>query len=510
MTALDIDSFAGGGGASLGIQWATGKPIDIAINHDAKALAMHRANHPRTTHYRRNIWRVHPRDLAARHAIRLCWFSPDCTHWSRAKGAAPIRHPRQHMSRDLAWIVPKFAKHARPLLIFIENVEEFTDWGPLLDDGTPCPHRKGDTFRHWLSTLRHFGYHVEHRTLRACDYGAPTIRKRFFLVARRDTSDIRWPAPTHGPGLLPYRSAAECIDWSLPCPSIFLTPEEARTARCRRPLAEATLQRIAHGIQKFVIDDPQPFVIPVTHRGDARVHPVSEPLRTITTAHRGEFALVNPLLQDAAAPNDPPALHLSLAYVAQHNTGMIGHSPHAPLSTIVKKGCTQALVTAYLTRQFGNSTAHSCAAPAHTIMPTGNGKTGLVLAHLSPACTPPQQREHLVHAFLIKYYQQGGQWAHCADPAPTLTCRGRIGLVTVERHRYRIVDIGMRMLTPRELFRAQGFPDDYVIAAPYNGKPLSATDQIHMCGNSVCPQVPAALVRANLPPDAARDAPTHH
>lgn len=533
---LDIDSFAGGGGASVGIEAALGKPLDIAVNHDAEALAMHRANHPETEHYNRNIWQVDPADIAAIAPIRLAWFSPDCTYHSKAKGSAPVRSVAGQSSRDLAWVVVLWAQRAKPQIIMLENVEEFADWGPLLPNGKPCPDRRGLTFKRWVQELRKAGYRVEWRELRACDYGAPTIRKRLFLIARRDGEPIRWPEPTHGPGKLPYRTAAECIDWSLPCPSIFLTKEEARAIGCKRPLAEATMRRIARGVWKYVIDNPRPFIVPVTHRGDDRVHPIDEPLRTVTTAHRGEFSLVSPYfvprygeregqeprcgsVEDPMPTPVPTGNGASLvaAYLAQHNTGMTGHDAEKPVSTIVGKGCTQGVVAAHLTRQFGGSIGQAADAPAPTTTAGGGGKTGIVAALMTNQMTSNSaggqgdlrqpintilaggQHKALIKAFLIKYYGTGGQHGACDRPAPTIPCKARVGVVTVDEIDYEIADIGMRMLTPRELFRAQGFPEHFVIDPEFNGKRLTKSAQIRMCGNSVCPQVAEAIVRSNVP-----------
>ena len=522
---LDIDSFAGGGGASVGIEAALGKPLDIAVNHDAEALAMHRANHPETEHYNRNIWQVDPADVARIAPVRLAWFSPDCTHHSKAKGSAPIRTPEARASRDLAWVVVLWAQRAKPQIIMLENVEEFADWGPVLNNGKACPDRRGLTFKRWVKELRKAGYRVEWRELRACDYGAPTIRKRLFLIARRDGAPIRWPEPTHGPGRRPYRTAAECIDWSIPCPSIFLSAEAARAIGCKRPLVEATMRRIARGVWKYVINNPAPFIVPVTHRGDDRVHPIDEPLRTVTTAHRGEFALVSPEIAPRYTEPDGTIWYggasLVAAYLAQHNTGMTGHDARTPVSTIVGKGCTQAVVAAHLTRQFGASVGQEADRPAPTTTAGGGGKTGLVTALLSHqhssntgggqgdpakpmnAVLAGGGHRALVKAFLVKYYGTGGQDAPADQPMHTLTAKARMGVVTVGEVDYQLVDIGMRMLSPRELFRAQGFPESYVIDPEHNGKRLTKSAQIRMCGNSVCPPMAEVLVRANV--DAARD-----
>ena len=457
---VDVDNFAGGGGASLGIEQALGKPIDVAINHDAEALAMHRANHPDTVHYHHDIWQVDPADVVLRHGlIRLAWFSPDCTFHSKAKGSAPIREAGKR-SRDLSWVVVRWARAAQPQIIILENVEEFAQWGPLGEDHRPCLERKGDTFRRWVGSLEGAGYTVEWRELRACDYGAPTIRKRLFLVARRDGLPIVWPEPTHGPGRMPYRTAAECIDWDIPVHSIFLSKEEGRKVGVRRPLVEATMRRIARGVYKYVIGVKKPFIAPLAY-GGKRVHSLDDPLRT-TTCRRN--------------------FHLVSAFLAQHNTGMTGRPTQAPLSTIVGRGTQKNLVTAHLTAHFSS----------HTAGGQGDIQRPLktVLAHGT--------HHSLVQAFLVKYYGEGGQWGAVDAPAPTVTTKARLGLVTVEGVDYEIVDIGMRMLTPRELFRAQGFPDSYEIAPAFGSKPLTKAAQIRMCGNSVCPPIARSLVAANV------------
>ena len=495
---LIVDNFAGGGGASYAIEQAFGRSVDIAINHDPEALALHAANHPNTKHYCESVWDVDPREATKGRQVGLAWFSPDCKHFSKAKGGRPV----SKNIRGLAWVVIRWAKLVKPRVIILENVEEYKTWGPLrhvIDkcgfhkyhaDGTPvmvpCEKRKGRTFKQWVNRLRRLGYVVEWKELRACDYGAPTIRKRLFLVARCDGLPIRWPKPTHGPGLEPYRTAAEIIDWSIPCPSIFDR---------KRPLAEATMRRIARGLQRFVIDHPDPFIVPVTHHGDLRGYPINEPLRTITSAQRGEFALITP-------------------FVAKHFGGMTGVEIDNPFPTILARGTQNQLVTAHLTRQFGKSVGSDMAEPVGTVTAGGGGKTGLVTSHMiklrgtcadgqdlrQPAPTITAGGTHIgeVRAFLMKYYGTGGQWQDCREPLHTVPTKCRFGLVTVHGDPYQIVDIGMRMLTPRELYLAQGFPPEYIIDIDYNGKPLTKTAQVRMVGNSISPPPVIALVSANV------------
>ena len=569
---LVIDSFAGGGGASTGIERALGRAPDVAVNHDPEAVAMHAANHPGTIHYCQNIWQADPAEVVRRAgggSVALAWFSPDCKHFSKAKGNKPVKRN----IRDLAWVVVRWAKRVRPRVILLENVEEFRDWGPLIQVGPdrwkPCPDRKGQTFDAWTAALRRQGYAVEWRELRACDYGAPTIRKRLFLIARCDGRPIVWPDPTHGPGLLPYRTAADCIDWQMPCPSIFLTRDEARAVGVKRPLAENTLRRIARGIRKFVIEAKEPFIVPVTHVGDTRAHGTTEPLRTVTSAKRGEFAVVTPTLVKNMTHNaggradDPlsttltgnhhylasptliqtgygerpgqaprtPGLDkpigtvvaggvkhaLVQAFLAQHNTERTGapkagRSATEPFATVTAAGSQINVVAAHLERTFGRSAgaatdepaptlatrAHDAVVTSHLAKLKGTCRHGQATNEPMPTIQAGGQHVAEVRAFLMKYYGTGGQDAACGEPMHTLTARARMGLVTVEGVDYRIVDIGMRMLTARELFRAQGFDDAYVIDPVVAGKPLTKEAQIRMCGNSVCPPVAEALVRANF------------
>jgi DNA (cytosine-5)-methyltransferase 1 len=524
---LVVDNFAGGGGASTGIERALGRPVDVAINHDPEAIAMHRINHPGTTHYCESVFKVDPIEITGNQPVGLAWFSPDCTHHSKAKGGAP-RSPRV---RGLAWVVIRWARRVKPRVIMLENVEEFQDWGPLLEDGKPCPQRRGKTFTLWLNQLRRFGYQVEHRELRACDYGAPTTRKRLFVIARRDGLPIVWPKPTHGPGLLPYRTAAECIDWTLPCPSIF-----ERT----RPLAENTLRRIARGVMKYVVNSASPFIVPLTHTGDARVHPIDEPVRTLTTANGGELALCAPTLvqvgygeRDGQAPRVPGldkplgtvvaggGKHaLVAAFLAKHYGG--NETPGSSLGRGMDTITTQdhhALVAAHLAKFRGDSPGTAADSPVPTITagprenPAGAahalGLVATTIAKLRGTNTGQPSDEPLqtisaggthfaeVRALLLKFYGTE-QDPRLTEPMHTVTTKDRFGLVTVHGEPYAIVDIGMRMLQPRELYRAQGFPEDYVIEFEHNGRPLPKHAQVRMCGNSVCPPIATALIRANF------------
>jgi DNA (cytosine-5)-methyltransferase 1 len=392
MKEIIVDLFAGGGGASTGIEQALGVAVDIAINHDPEAIRMHWLNHPKTRHMTEDVWRVQPQSVVRGRRVGLLWASPDCTHHSRAKG----NKPRENKRRCLADVVSNhWAPEVRPRVIMIENVPEFVEWGPVDKKGQPIKSKKGVFFREWVGKLRALGYVVEWRNLLACDYGAPTSRKRFFMIARNDRRPIVWPDPTHGPegnlfGLKPYRTAAECIDWSIPCPSIF---------ERKRPLAEATLRRIAKGLKKYVLDNPNPFI---------------------------------------------------MKYYSGNRFG---------------------LVSAFLTKFYGTNIGSDMRQPVPTITATGQ--------HIGE-----------VRVFLVKYFGQGtGQGVN--EPLHTITSRDRFGLVTVQGQKYQIADIGLRMLQPRELALAQGFPADYILTG-------TKSNQVAKIGNSVPPQVIRALVKANV------------
>lgn len=515
-----VDLFAGGGGASLGIRLALGRDPDIAVNHDPEAVALHRANHPNTQHLCGDVWDVRPRDVVNGRPVELLWASPDCTYHSKARGGKPFRDPESAEGRrGLAWVVTRWAHDVRPRVICLENVEEFADWGPLGADGRRDPARKGLTFRRFVGTLKSAGYVVEWRELRASDYGTPTIRKRLFLIARCDGLPIVWPAATHGRGLRPQRSAAECIDWSLSCPSIF---------ERRRPLAEKTLARIARGIRRYVLEAGEPFLVAVTHR-DHRVYPIGEPLRTVTGAHRGELALVSPTL------------------VHSGNGERRGQAPRVydierPLTTVMAQGQKHGLVAAFLAKHYGGgptkATGSALDEPVHTVtcqgqlsliastmvQLKGTSKEGRDLREPTPAICASGTHLAEVRAFLTQYNGESvGQQVQL--PLGTVTTKDRFGIVTVHGEDWQIVDIGFRMLQPRELYRAQGFPDSYDIDVRIDqetadrlneiarrltaidgvrrvpskaGDPLTAEAKVRMCGNSVCPPLAAAIVRANV------------
>lgn len=517
---LFVDLFAGGGGASEGIRRATGLSPDIAINHDLAAIRMHERNHPDCVHYHSDIFQVMPWDAVGAEDVDLLWASPDCTHFSRAKGGKP----RSQKIRDLAWAIVRWAEQVQPEIICMENVPEFLTWGPLGHDDKPIRERQGETFAQFLMALEELDYRFDWDVLNAADYGAPTSRKRFYLVARRDGFPIRWPEPSHGPGRpQPWRTAAECIDWDVPVRSIFDR---------EKPLAEKTLARIAEGMRRYVFEAERPFLLNLTHGG--RLEPIDEPFRTITAANRGEKALVTPFIDKmygsarAGAPVTMPLStvlagggrgggHHALVAPALVRTDMhrsnsrCVYDPRDPLRTITSGGGHAVAAAMLINTRNGERRGQSprvrdLRRPAPTV--TAKGSQGAVVAaflakhyggvvgqDLRKTLGTVTAKDHhsLVAAFLVKYYGSGGQWQSLSEPMHTIVSKGRFGLVTtnIGGEEYAVVDIGMRMLTPRELARAQGFGDDYVLLG-------TKTQQIAKIGNSVCPDVAKAIVEANL------------
>ena len=574
---LIVDNFAGGGGASTGIEMATGYSVDIAINHDPEAIKMHKANHPNTKHYCENVWAVDPVKACNGHPVGLAWFSPDCKHFSKAKGGKP----KDKNIRGLAWVALRWAGLVRPRVIMLENVEEFKTWGPLNRGHHPIKAKQGKTFEKFVQQLNDLGYTVEFKELIAADYGAPTMRKRFFMIARCDGKPIVWPEPTHAPadsekvkaGLLePYVGAYTQIDFSRPCPSIFDTSEEIKEKygiRAVRPLASKTLDRIAKGLKKFVLDNPEPFIIQCNHGGERRPNDIREPMPTITGKHG--YGIVEPYMvqigqtgfakdrsKDVREPlttivskNEHCLIEPTLApYMGTNTTNHPGGNCKDPIHTITT-GNQQCLISPTLIQYHSETSKDGVRGQAikDPIMTVdSSNRYGLVasflhkyydggykgagetvenplptvtawdhnsvvtanLIQMNNHCDGKDIRQPLptitagdghfgeVRAFLIKYYGQGtGQ--DIKDPLDTVTAQDRFGLVTINGTDYQIVDIGLRMLEPRELYGCQGFPDDYIIDHDYTGKTYPRSEQVRRCGNAVCPPIPAALVRANLP-----------
>jgi DNA (cytosine-5)-methyltransferase 1 len=638
---IHIEEFAGGGGATTGRRLATGRSVDVAVNHDLEAIAMHAINHPETLHYCESVWKVDPLDVleevarrsgvgeVMRVAVGSGWFSPDCKHFSKAKGGSLF----DKRIRGLAYIILKWCGRAGggsflrgpacPLVLFLENVEEWQTWGPLIAKRCPAtgrvvkiggevaavgevvpyaqqwlipdPARAGLYFRRFIRTLEKFGGVCAWRELRACDYGAPTIRKRLFLIVRFDGAPIVWPEPTHGDPesaavksgkLKPWLTAASCIDFSRPCPSIFLTKPQARKVGCIRPLAKATRARIAEGVRRYVLEAKKPFIVELTHEGNRGFAGIDDPLKTITGANRGEKAVVSPVLapiitehanashqrnfaanaplrtqcaqvkgghfavvapvlhgcggragqsrprsagepvgtQTAKADTCVAAVHLTKfrsgavgseagepmptvtansfikrpggcapigvvsAFLAQHNGGMVGHAPTEPVSTLTGKGSNQAVIHAALTKYYGAQQDPQMGEAMHTVT-TKDRFALLETTSIRPPFTPElAAMARRVAKFLRKHgVQFDGEFAMVGD--------------------FVIIDIGMRMLTPRELYNAQSFPADYIIDRGVIERedgtlqqiPLTKTAQVKMCGNSVCPVMAEALIAANPP-----------
>jgi DNA (cytosine-5)-methyltransferase 1 len=490
---LIVDLFASGGGISTAIEMFFGRSPDLAVNHSYVAVNLHTANHPHTAHLCNDVRVVHPLLATGGRPVMLLHASPDCCHFSQAKGG----QPRDKAIRALTWVVLEWAGIVRPAVITLENVEQIQDWGPLIAkrkngrvvklDGTlaargervpveqqflvPCrkPKKLGRCWRFFTNKLRSMGYVVEHENLRASDHGAGTTRERLFMVARCDGKPIGWPKPTHGkPPLRPVVRAADCIEFDLPILSIFERD---------RALADATMLRIARGLVRYVLKAARPFIVQTAHgergrngkpRWGSGVHSIDEPLPTITTSN--SFALVQPKIWV------PGEEGLNAVFLEQANSGMVGHSAEEPLSTIVGKGCTQRLIMAKL--------------------------AGLELSN------EQQVSADRVAAFLIQYYSEGGQWADLEQPLPVITTRDRLALVTVRIQNvpFIIVDVCMRMLTRWELARAQGFPANYILDRGADGKPITHSEAVHMIGNSVSPLPYVALLEANFTPKRHRGA----
>ena len=651
-----VDNFAGGGGASTGIELATGRIVDIAINHDAAAILMHKTNHPHTEHIQASVWDVDPVEVCRGRPVGLAWFSPDCKHFSKAKGSALV----DRNIRGLAWIVLRWAGTVRPRVIILENVEEFQTWGPVRK-GKPIKSKSGTTFHTWLSQLQALGYRVEYRELVAADYGAPTTRKRFVLVARCDGRPVVWPVRTHAPKdspevrsgkLLSWRSAAEIIDWSLPMYSIFATKEEIKAkygVNVVRPLAENTQRRAIRGVDKFTIKSGNPFLIPVGYgerTGQApRVHDINAPVPTVVST--GKLHLVEPVIAPvtfsntggstglpadqpvgtirtaggqilAAAnlvqcnhaggdrvqkPEDPVptisshhAFGLAAANLIQYHTeqteNVRANDLTAPLPTADASN-RYGLISAQLTEYYGNGNPLDVREPMHTV--TAHDREALLGVHLDkyfaggykcpgnspedPLTTVTQEPRHGLYAAHIQKYFSGVTGEKVTEPLPTVTaidhnaltaahvmefkgqdigqnadkplrtvtaCAGlkracgggefavagtvirkylpgtdvghwpeirallnkhcgynltedEILLLQIGGAWWYISDITMRMLTPRELYAAMGFPPDYIIDRDYTGRPYPKTQQVARCGNAVCPPMATAVVRANLP-----------
>lgn len=553
---LVVDNFAGGGGASIGMEFALGCPVDIAINHDADAIAMHKVNHPYTEHYQEDVFAINPEQVTGGRPVGVLWASPDCKHFSRAKGGKPV----DKKIRGLSWVILKWAMSERsaPRCIFMENVEEIQTWGPLTEiDGKmkPDPARAGETFKGFLCMLtsgigkehaafleaceflkldpdgetadklaRGLGYTVDYRVLKACDYGAPTIRKRFYLVARRDGLPIVFPEPTHGKGKKPYRTAAECIDWSVPCPSIFGR---------KKPLAANTLRRIARGLDKFVIRNPQPYI--VSNNTNNVPHGADEPVATVTTGNRNYLCTpsllqyhseqgkgevrgqgVNRPLMTVDGSN---RYAVNAAYLSKFFSGerQAGASLAEPAPTVTAIDHT-ALVTGNIVKYYsGEEQASAIDAPLHTV--TTKDRHGLVESHLcvlrkntdckdlrQPMPTLTTSPGHMAHVktFMQKIdaVQDLGHWGEVRELlnryAGYSIADDEILLFEIGGQVYFIRDIGLRMLKAKELKLAQGFPEDYIIdIEPYIGKKYSEAKQIARLGNAVCPPVATALVRTN-------------
>lgn len=537
-----VDNFAGGGGASTGIELAAGRPVNIAINHDAAAILLHKTNHPHTEHIQASVWDVDPEEVCAGRPVGLAWFSPDCKHFSKAKGAALV----DRNIRGLAWIVLRWAGTVRPRVIILENVEEFQTWGPVRK-GKPVKSKSGQTFRKWLSQLEALGYAVEYRELVAADYGAPTTRKRFVLIARCDEQPIRWPERTHAPRdseevksgkCKPWRSAAEIIDWTVPMYSIFATKAEIKEkygVNAVRPLADNTLRRIIRGVDKFTIKSGKPFIVECNHGGDGHTRSVEEPVNTVTGRYTG--GVCEPVTipytfsntgSSVGSPADEPVHTIRTAggqvlaaanmiqYHTEQSEDVRANGLDAALPTVDASN-RYGMTAAHLVEFYGNGQAIDPEEPMHTV--TSHDREALIATHIVKFKGPdigqspdaPLQTVTAINPFALASvktvkYAPGTDLGYWPQIRPLLNkyCGYKLAddeiLLLWIRGAWRyICDISMRMLTPRELYNAMGFPPDYIIEHDYTGKPYPKAQQVARCGNAVCPQMASAVVRVNFP-----------
>lgn len=505
-----VDNFAGGGGASTGMELATGRPVAIAINHDPDAILMHRTNHPYTEHLQASVWDVDPREVCRGRPVGLAWFSPDCKHFSKAKGAALV----DRNIRGLAWIVLRWAGTVRPRVIILENVEEFVTWGSVRK-GKPVKKKAGQTFQKWKRQLLELGYQVEHREIVAADLGAPTTRKRFVLVARCDGRPIVWPERTHGPRdseevrdgrLMPWKSAAEIIDWSVPCYSVFASKRELKEkygVNAVRPLADNTMRRVIRGVDKFTIRSGRPFIVECNHGGDGHARSTEEPVNTVTRKYTGGICA--------------PAL---VPFTFSNTGGSVGESLRGPVGTVRTAGgqvLAAANIIQYHTEQTENVRANGLRMPLPTV--TAVDHNAVAAAHIvefkgqdigQDADRPLRTITASAGEFAdcrAELMEAGSQdlmhWPEVRDllnrHCGYEMADDEILLLEIGGGLYFIADILLRMLTPRELYNAMGFPPDYIIDRDYLGNEYGKTKQVARCGNAVCPPMATALVRANLP-----------
>ena len=533
---LSVVLFAGGGGSDTGISCMTGRPVDIAINHDADAIRMHRTNHPWTRHLQEDIFAVDPEEVCAGQKVGILWASPDCTHFSKARGGVPVKKE----IRGLSWMVVKWALAVRPRVMFMENVEEIQTWGPCIETPKglmPDPERAGETFDGFIAMLttgiepdhpalaeccaflhigrcspeagrliKGLGYDFGSRILCAADYGVPTIRRRWFAVFRCDGEPVRFPEPTHAKdgkgGLKKWRSAAEIIDWTLPCPSVF---EDKRTIKEKygltavRPLAENTMRRVIRGVDKFTIRSGKPFIVECNHGGDGHTRSVDEPVNTLTGKYTGGVCAAN-LIQ----------------YHTEQTENVRGQGMCNPIQTVDSSN-RYGLVTANLVEYYGNGVPLDISEPLHTA--TSRDREGLTLAHIAEfkgqdigqeagrplrTVTASAGEFGAVQTVICRYPPERdmGNWPEVRALLNTYCgyalFEDDVILLLIGGVYYYIADIGLRMLTPRELYNAMGFPPDYIIDRDYTGKEYSRSAQVARCGNAVCPPVAGALVAANI------------